>query len=171
MINEAACGRIVSAILDAEGGIADVGDGEGTTRFGQTENWLSAWGFPSPHTREEAAVNYRAWMAITRLDELTGINEPLAGLVIDSAVNEGLSYAVRTLQGAVGAVQDGVIGGGTISATTHADAKRISYRILKARLDHYVQLAKGDPTRNLAYLHGWTNRLFEQFLNVAGITL
>ncbi len=170
-VNEDACGRIVEAILQAEGGVADVGDGQGVTRWGLTVDFLTSWGFETPKSREDAAQCYRTWMAITRLDELTGINEPLAGLVIDSAVNEGLSYAVRTLQAAVGAGQDGVIGGQTLSAITHADSKRVSYRILGARLKHYVQLAQGDPNRNLKYLGGWTARLFDQFLNVAGITL
>jgi lysozyme family protein len=170
MVDDQACRAIIADILSAEGGIADVGDGMGVTRYGQTDDWLANWSLPVPTSKAQAGDNYRAWMARTRLDELSGINIPLAHLVMDSAVNEGLSRAVRSLQGALGVAQDGVIGSITLNTLTHADPIRIGALVAESRLKHYVDLAVADPARNLGYLQGWVNRLWPQILAVTGMT-
>ena len=171
MVDDHACRAIIADILTAEGGIADVGDGAGVTRYGQTDDWLTMWSLPVPTSAAQAGDNYRSWMARTHLDELSGINLPVAHLVIDSAVNEGLSRAVRSLQGALGVAQDGIIGPQTLTTFAHADPIRIGALVAEARWTHYVQLAVGDPARNLPYLQGWMKRLWPQVLAVTGVTV
>ena len=160
MIDEAACARIITAILADEGGVADVGDGAGVTRWGQTLDWLSDWGLPTPHTPPEAAQNYRTWLRATRLDELTGYSEGMAHLVIDSAVNQGLSFAVRALQAAVLCPQDGVIGQVTLNSVAHADPIRIGFKVGYARQMQYIHLAQAQPEKYEQFLSGWTARLW-----------
>jgi len=171
MISETVCDDIIQKVIAREGGVADVGDGAGETRWGQTPGWLEEFGLPSPKTPQEAARNYRTWLGRTRLDELTGIHPDLADAVIDYAVNAGTGRAVRALQQAVAVAQDGALGVVTLNSVSHADPMRVTFRVLVSRLKFYLQLAKDNPVRNLQYLTGWTNRVLDQLGSLYGITI
>src|SRR5262245_32454762 len=97
-------------LLLNEGLIADVGDGKGTTYFGQTDPWLKEWDLPTPATAEQAIVNYEIWLYKSGLQVVCDEDVALAMLVIDYAVHSGLRRAVIALQGSLGVNPDGVIG-------------------------------------------------------------
>ena len=78
-------------------------------------------------------------------------------VVFDSAVNHGVSTAVKQLQRAVGAVDDGVLGPKTLAAVAAADDKAIVAAILAAREQLYRQLAQKPSQQK--FLAGWLNRL------------
>lgn len=151
--------RVIANILEREGGVADVGDGKGVTRFGQTRDWLDDQGFTTPTSVADAAVNYAAWMRRYRLAELCQRHEYIGDLVTDWAVHSGLSVAVRALQRVLGLNDDGVIGPKTLAAVTPERAPQIARALLAARTVYLGQLlgSKKVDRRNVA--HGWNARL------------
>ena len=88
------------------------------TKFG-----ISAAAYPALDivslTLEDAQAIYRRdyWEKI----EAASLPPPLALLVFDAAVNNGVGRAVRWLQQAVGVEADGVIGSATLSAIASRD--------------------------------------------------
>lgn len=176
-VNEVVCAAIIAQIQVDEGGVKDVGDGMGVTRYGQTDGWLTQYGLPRPTSPEMAAQNWRDWMRMTKLDQITGLNQPLAHAVADWAAMSGVSVAVRALQGAVGASQDGILGPETIAAVAHADQVRVAHRLLERRRRAYLEtaLATVDQTvmqaSKLKFILGWNDRCARDLAEVHGVTL
>lgn len=79
--------------------------------------------------------------------------------LFDMSVNSGVKTAIRTLQRAVGVVDDGVIGTLTIKAINDMDATRIVARFNGYRL----QLMSSLPTWP-AFGRGWANRIAKNLI-------
>lgn len=75
----------------------------------------------------------------------------------DTAVNVGVSRAVRFLQECVGSTQDGVIGPNTLAKVFGADHDQLLRDYLNRREDHYRDLAENP--KMAVFLKGWLNRL------------
>ena len=78
--------------------------------------------------------------------------------VFDMAVNSGPGPAIETLQYAVGATPDGVLGPVTLAKVKAADDRRLSEDFLWERVDFYGQLCRKKPIK-LSQLPGWLRRL------------
>jgi len=159
---------LIDQVLDREGGIADVGDGKGVTRFGQTPIWLAEWDLPPPKTPEEAAENYQTWLDLCGLAFLVPLSDILADTVIDFAVHSGTRTAIRALQRAAGTVPDGVIGPKTraaITQTTHP--YWLARNVLADRLEVMGRAITGDPTRHAKNAKGWMIRAANQLRELA----
>ena len=148
-------------VLREEGGYTNnPADPGGETKFG-----ISKRAYPdldiASLTREQAAEIYRRdyWDRI-KGDELS---YPVALITFDSAVNCGVSRAVRWLQQAAGVDQDGIIGPATIRATEGLEWREIATRILAARNLHNVSLGHFP-----AFGMGWSRRLFRLALATSG---
>lgn len=94
----------------------------GITKYG-----ISQKAFPDLHiaeiSEEEAISLYRVhYWAKVRADELPA---PLALLLFDAAVNHGVSYAIRTLQRALGVAIDGVFGPKTLAAVRRYEGEKV----------------------------------------------
>lgn len=105
--------------------------------------------------REHAETFYREYywepVAGARLPH------PIAMIVFDSAVNEGVQRAAKHLQRCVGVPADGIIGKNTIAATwawkIAPGALRPEEEVFLSRLNRYATL-DGAPT----YFSGWARR-------------
>lgn len=152
--------EIIRRILDREGGIADVGDGKGVTRWGQTPGWLTQFGLPTPTTAAEAAANYVAWLHTTRLDQLI-LPRPdaLADVVIDLSVHSGHVAGIIALQRAVQVKADGVLGPRTLEAVS-VDHDRVvaAAAVVAWRLEQQGALIAKTPERYARYALGWARR-------------
>lgn len=166
-MREETAALVIQKVLVREGGIADVGDGKGVTRFGQTSDWLAEYGLPSPENAVQAAANYRAWLDTTRLIVLCDVADPLADYVIDFAVHSHARTSIRTLQRALGVTADGILGPQTESALAHADRRRLAFKFMAERMRFVGRLITNEPTMNAKYAHGWMNRLAEQVESLA----
>jgi len=156
---------IVALVLDNEGGVADVGDGMGLTRWGQTVGWCHEFSLPIPRTKDDAAVNYRHWLDKTRLIELCDVLDALAVATVDWAVNSGHRRAIQSLQTALGSLQpDGVIGDLTVERISHVNRKNVAARILCDRNAFLFGLVADNPARNAQYARGWARRMSGQIL-------
>lgn len=163
VLSEATARAVIDRLLVREGGVADIGDGAGVTRFGQTQGWLDKFQLPVPATQEQARQNYRAWLTKTRLDMLPD-DLRFADAVIDYAVNSGEAPAIRALQQAIGLpakLQDGVIGPVTIAkwAALSSVAQQWRDAVFAARLRTIGAWAHSDPTHAVPLIHGVMDRI------------
>lgn len=156
-----AADMILDRILSEEGGIRDVADGKGLTRFGQTPEWLATWSLPVPTTRSAAKENYRLWLLRTGLIALCDRDDALANLTIDWAVHSGHILPIKALQRSLQVTADGILGAKTKAALTTAQRSRIATQILAARLRLIGSIAANRPDY-VARNWGWFNRLANQ---------
>ena len=165
--------EVIRRILEREGGIADVGDGKGITRFGQTPGWLEQFDLPMPTNEAEAADNYAAWLAITGLDAVIGdAPDALADFVIDFAVHSGHQPAIRALQIALGHLKvDGTVGPKTRAAIDVLDPvpgrrRCVAASVLAEEVRYQGRLIATQPERYARYAHGWANRNADKILQL-----
>lgn len=76
--------------------------------------------------------------------------------LFDMAVNQGISAAVKTLQHAVGVIEDGALGPNTIQAVQASLPVRLLFRFDAARLVHY---AENNDAQLLEFGRGWLRRV------------
>jgi lysozyme family protein len=153
---------LVDTILMDEGGIADVGDGQGITRYGQTSAWLADNGFTAPDTADEAAANYRAWMRRTGLWEVASVNVLVGYVAADFAIHSGLGPGIRALQRSVGVTADGSIGPVTIGALKAASPRAVAAGILAERLVYLGALLASVEVDRRDWAQGWLGRVARQ---------
>ena len=152
--------------LKWEGGYSnDPDDPGGATNFGITQKTYDGFykglGIPVRSVRDISPqdVNdiYRKlyWNGL-RCSEM---QDPLAGVLFDSAVNCGVSRVVKWLQRNIpGLVVDGALGPLTMAAVAREDAEVLAKKIIAEREEHYLRLCNKNPIFN-KYLLGWTNRV------------
>lgn len=153
---------IIGRLIAREGGIADVGDGKGVTRFGQTDGWLTQYGLPQPADARQAADNYRRWLDLTGLIALCDVADSLADGVIDYAVHSGAGVAVKALQKALGVKADGVVGPVTRAALTTMTRGLVARRVLADRARLWGAMFAHEPQRYGRFAYGWLCRLASQ---------
>jgi len=163
--------RIVSRVLEREGGIRDVGDGKGLTRFGQTPEWLKTWRLDAPKTPAEAAGNYLVWMQLTRLEDLASIDEDLGDVVIDWAVISGEETPIAKLQKHVGVRTDGRLGPITLAAVeawaTAGRCRQLARLVLADREEFNGRLLGSQKVDRREWAAGWGIRIAAQARRLA----
>lgn len=153
----------ITKILEDEGGVADVGDGKGVTRFGQTAAWLSTWGLPVPTTKDDAAANYETWMVRTRLAELADLDAYVGWAVADFAVHSGVVPAVQAFQRAIGVKDDGVIGPKTMARFRDvAGSPLLARKVTAERVRFLGGLLASKAIDRREWARGWMNRVARQ---------
>lgn len=167
--------EVIERVLVREGGVADVGDGKGITRWGQTPAWLEQHGFPVPQTRDQARKNYDAYARRLGLADVAERSLPIGDLVMDVSVLSGDTMGPALLQAALraGLMQDGVVGPRTLAALDRALARggaeaRLARDIFARRLEQVgrllsLKVARKNPQRdNRKFAESWLSRLAGQ---------
>jgi len=150
-------------VIQSEGGyVNDPADRGGETNLGVT---IGAWGAylgraiqpgeMKALTQETVKPFYRAmyWDKVKGDDLPAGVDYA----VFDFAVNAGTSRAAKFLQRAVGAVDDGVIGSGTLGKVAASDPQKILDSFANQKQRFYNGLATS-PTQQ-KFLKGWLARI------------
>lgn len=150
-------GRAISGLLDREGGyVDDKDDAGGETNFG-----ISKRAYPSMDikglTRSKASMIYLNdyWIpaGCCSIDP-----QNVASVLFDSAVNQGISTAVKLMQIELGVAVDGLNGPVTTAAINdHPDHLRLSALFTLRRISKYVSLAASRSSRK-KFLAGWVSR-------------
>jgi len=162
MTRDEVASAVIARIFAREGGVADIGDGKGETRWGQTTGWLAQWRFPVPTSKDEAAMNYRSWLDRTNLDALCTVDDVLADVVIDFAVNSGERVAIAALQRALGTARDGVLGPQTEKLLATVNRREAACHVLAKRLELDGRLITDHPHQYAAFARGWLTRIGAQ---------
>lgn len=158
-------------VMQSEGGyVWDRDDAGGETNHGVT---IGAWGAylgRAIQPGEMKALTLDAvkpfykqmyWDKVRGDDLPTGVDY----VVFDFAVNAGVSRAAKFLQRAVGAVDDGVIGGGTLGKVAVTNKERLLKSFVDQKQRFYNGLALTNPSQQ-KFLKGWLARV-DQVQNVA----
>lgn len=154
---------ILKDILLKEGGFVDhPEDHGGPTARGITMDTLSDWR-GKPVTAEdmkllaedEALAIYRDRYVVQ--PGFAELPDPLRGLVVDSAVNHGVSRVTHWIQRALGVPEDGIMGGETRDAIVSADPKELYRKVLASRVRSYGRLVTDNP-RQAVFAAGWLSR-------------
>lgn len=148
-------------LIGHEGGFVDHPDDPGgATRYGITERVARANGytgsmreFPLSEAKRIARAEY--WDAV-RADE---VPDAVRFDLFDSAYNSGPVQAVKWLQRAAGANDDGKLGPKTLLAARMADPQMLSKRFNSHRLTFLADL-KTWPT----FGRGWARRIASNLL-------
>lgn len=161
---------VIARILHREGGVKDVGDGKGLTRYGQTPGWLEEHNLPVPHNEIEAAANYTRWMAMLKLDEVCEIDLELGDGVVDFAVHSGHVPAIKALQRMLKVMSDGVIGNETLMALRGSrDKTTLALRFECQRIRYVGRVVTNNP-ENAKYAAGWANRQADRIESVLEVS-
>lgn len=149
--------RTMIFILGHEGGLSDdAEDKGGLTKFG-----ISQKSYPDVDIRKltqaDALDIYRRdFWARCQCDHLP---EPIAVIVMDCAVNQGASTAIRLLQKSLGVNADGVVGSQTIAAVQRAFGDKAGQYKLVTELVARRMFQYGSHPQFARYGLGWSRRL------------
>lgn len=156
----------IEEIIDREGGgkFTDIPqDRGGPTRFGITLPALTDWlgrkatvDDLKTMTRNDAHELYRELYLKRPGFGVIG-SQSLLSLVLDMAVNHGVTMATKLLQRAVGIRDDGVFGPVTKQAVAQADFNGLYRRLCAERVRFRGRIISGDPSQAI-FAAGWANR-------------
>jgi len=164
--------QLINGRLTLEGGTYTnrASDKGGPTKWGVTLPALAEWrGHPvtvddlKVLTRDEA-YEVLEHLFVVKSGFLRIANDRVRALMVDWAVNSGITLAVRWLQRTLGVGVDGQCGPITIAAVNVKDGVVLLKALGHARQTFYVRtaLADLDPalvrSTDLANLEGWLNR-------------
>ena len=150
-------------VMQSEGGyVNDPADRGGETNLGVT---IGAWGAylgraiqpgeMKALTQEKVKPFYRAmyWDKVRGDDLPAGVDYA----AFDFAVNAGVSRAAKLLQRAIGTVDDGVIGPGTLGLVAKANHQKLLDDFTAQKQRFYNGLAASNPSQQ-KFLKGWMAR-------------
>lgn len=149
----------VAMILMDEGGVADVGDGKGITRYGQTPEWLANYDLPTPANQADAAVNYERVFVRTGIAKIIDRDVEAGHALATFAVHAGERAAIEALQTELGVKADGIIGPKTLTAFETANVRAIAHGIVAAYGERLGNALASDKRDNRKYARGWMLRL------------
>jgi lysozyme family protein len=151
-------------VIKSEGGyVNDPADRGGETNLGVT---IDAWGTYLKRAiqpgemkalKQETVKPFykQMYWDLVKCDDLpAGIDYA----VFDFAVNAGVSRAAKFLQRAVGAVDDGVIGSGTLALVAKTTPGKLLENFAEQKEAFYNTLAEKNPTQQ-KFLKGWLARV------------
>lgn len=159
--------EVLDEILAREGGfINHPADKGGATNWGITIETLSEWRKKPAGvndvmhlTRAEAREIYRA-QYIERPGFLGIENEKVRSLVIDCAVNHGVTRAIKLLQQAAHVFADGILGPKSLAAVNRMTPAALYRRLCAERVRLYGRIITKDPSQAV-FAAGWCNRVAE----------
>ena len=150
---------VIAMILTDEGGVADVGDGKGITRYGQTKEWLAEYDLPTPATPADAAVNYETVFHKTGISAVIDSDAPSGHALATFAIHAGERAAIESFQHELGVKADGIIGLKTMAAFEMADKSAIVHAIVAAYGERLGAALASEKRDNRKYARGWMLRL------------
>ena len=156
--------KALPLVLIFEGGYSDnPKDYGGRTMRGITQReydtYRSKKGFSSEPVKSISDDEVRDiylndyWLA-SQCDKMT---EKLSVCVFDTSVNNGQGRSIKTLQRAIGATVDGVIGPETIAKAKLCDPVNIANTFMDIREQRYKDIVAADATQQ-EFLGGWLRR-------------
>lgn len=139
-------------LVDHEGGYVNRPDDPGgETKFGISKRQYPGEDIAGMTLQRAAQIYRRDYWGPAGCDALP---EDVRFDVFDMAVNSGVKTAIRTLQGAVGEDQDGILGPRTLQAVQSMPAAQLKSRLSGARLLMLTSL----PTWGV-FGKGWARRI------------
>ena len=156
---------LVSAAIAREGGFVDhPADHGGATNMGITQAVYDQWRIdqrqPTLSVRlitqdEVTRIYFRNYWAVARCPL---VPESVRDIHFDSAINHGVSRAIKLLQTACGTPADGVFGKATIASLAASKPDLLRARYINSRYRFYGEIINRDRTQ-LDFIAGWLQRM------------
>lgn len=154
----------IQYVLRYEGGLVDdPKDTGGITKYGISLRAYPALGRDGivNLTVDAAKKIYKSdYWNLMHCDELPPY---LRLMALDCAVNQGVGYSSKALQGSVGAYPDGVLGPKTLAAVKAADPEDALHKYTVQRLLRY-----SEHPQWVRYKSGWVDRLIHVTIACTG---
>ena len=150
--------------IKSEGGyVNDPADRGGETNLGVT---IGAWGaylnraIQPGEMKALTVETVKPFYKSMYWDKVKGDDLPVGVdyAIFDFAVNAGVGRAAKFLQRAVGAVDDAVIGPGTLALVAKTTPGKLLENFAKQKEAFYNSLAEKNPTQQ-KFLTGWLSRV------------
>lgn len=139
-------------VIGHEGGYTPGrGDPGGETKFGISKRSYPGENIPGMTLARAKQIYFRDYWGPAGCDSVPAA---IRFDLFDMAVNSGVRAAVKCLQGAAGAEQDGILGPRTLQAIGVLDGARLAARFNGARLQFLTDLSTW-PT----FSRGWARRI------------
>jgi lysozyme family protein len=141
-------------VMEFEGGDAIVSipyDKGGVTKYGISKNSFPEINITNLTKDQAKAIYFKNYWEIGGCIKL---QTELQYIYFDTAVNMGVSMAVKILQEACNVTIDGILGPVTIEESRNVDP--VEYLLLRAI--KYSEIIKNDPSQ-LIFQKGWNNRI------------
>lgn len=156
--------EIIDGVLENEGGFADHPADRGeATNFGITKRTLAQWRGRNVRridverlTKTEAheIIKHR-YVDVQGIHKLT--DAELQAQVVDTSVHSGPVLAVKDLQRAIRAKQDGIIGPKTLARIEAKGVEETHQQLVIERVKRLGNICVQDPSQNV-FLKGWLAR-------------
>jgi lysozyme family protein len=144
-------------VLKFEGGyVNDKSDSGGETKYGISKKAFPNLDIKNLTSKEAKEIYKKFYWDRIRGDKIK--NQKIAELIFDTAVNMGVSFAIRTAQKIIGVKQDAIIGPITLGVLNKWNEEIFIKDYKLARIAKYVNIAKGN---NIKFLRGWIKRVLE----------
>ena len=148
----------VELVIGFEGAyVNDPSDPGGETKWGISKRSYPDLDIRSLSTNDAKLIYKRDYWEKTRCDKMP---EGIRLAVFDCAVNQGISFAAKTLQKLVGAKPDGQIGPKTLGKVDKKNPVELLVNFMTERQLHYANLSTFPR-----FGRGWTRRVFEIAVN------
>lgn len=139
------------------GYVNDPADPGGETKYGIAKNANPDVNILTLGLNEAMEIYYNRYWLAGKCDKMY---YPLTVLHFDGCVNHGIGNASKFLQRAVGVIDDGQIGPGTLRALEGADQQAVINNVIQQRENFYRKIVDRKPTSQ-KFLNGWLRRVSE----------
>ena len=145
------------------GKIVDLGDGQGSTRFGiaqkshpEVTSWFYSTTMPAALALPIAEQVYREtyW---NRFQGDAIVSDQVASCLLSFSINDGESREVKMLQECLNIPADGAFGSQTLEHTNAYAPEVLAPALRAAQADFYRALVVSNPT-DIRFLQGWLRR-------------
>jgi lysozyme family protein len=155
----------IDYVLANEGGfVSNPNDSGGATNFGITIPMLTSYRKKQVNSSDiqnldlaEAKLLYQSFFW-DRL-HISGLPQPIATAILDTAVNQGQVTAIKLAQHSIGPsiMPDGIMGPDTLQALDKTNPEMFIYSYIGLLQDRYCDFCV-NATNQLVFLKGWLRR-------------
>jgi lysozyme family protein len=150
--------QAIAKVLLEEGGInANPIDKGGLTKFGIAQRWYPDLDIANLTIPDAAEIYYLDYWCFNSCNQLPS---ELAIMLFDCAVNQGGSFARKTLQKLLNVKQDGIIGPKTIAEAKSQIDLLFLTQFTRERCRKYSNIAQADPSQ-ITFIEGWIDRALD----------
>lgn len=162
--------QAIEYVLQNEGGLVDNrSDHGGITNYGITIPMLTSYRKKQVSdldiqslSQSEAKLLYQS-LFWDRL-HISGLPQAIATAILDVAVNQGQSMAIKLAQQCIGPsiIPDGIMGPETLTALDKANVEMFIYNYVYLLQDRYVDFCL-NASNQLVFMKGWLRRSLRLF--------
>jgi len=154
--------QAIAGVLEEEQGInRNKKDRGGITNWGISSRWYPNVNIENLTVFDAANIYYNDYWLSNQCNQMPNA---IAYMVFDTAVNQGRSFARKTLQKLINVKVDGIIGRKTLAALNNVNDPHLLLQYTRFRCMRYTNLIQRDHTQ-ITFIEGWIDRALSVLLH------